>query len=281
MKLLHRIEVMTAVALLILNSYPNVYAQEQPTRSTQHSVERTPANPALEEAIKKLKMPGVTINLAERCVDLDGKICLDKGMLELVACTQGTKEHESIVAIEARPMHIHTALLLLGAEPGNPAIRRKADGDDKRLLFAPPQGDAIDVLLVFPDKSGKPAEHPIHEFITRAPADTSRPGDAANKKNAGKFSTHSFLFAGSQLVEDGPGPRKYLSDESGNVISIVTFGDELLCMSGVHSDLKDQLLWQVNATGLPAVGTKVLLRLRPQPKTISKEKSLHEKRSQP
>ncbi len=65
-----------------------------------------------EAAVKKLKMPGVAINLEERCVDIEGMICLDKGMLELVACTKGSKEDESIVAIAARPMHIHTAFQL-------------------------------------------------------------------------------------------------------------------------------------------------------------------------
>jgi hypothetical protein len=271
----NQIGMLFAMMLLMLNSDQMVVAQGRLTPNEQKNADQVPLNPALEEAIKKLKMPGVTINLAERCVDLDGKICLGKGMLELVACTNGTKEHESIVAIESRPMHIHTALLLLGADPGNPAIRRKSDGDDNRLLFVPPQGDAIDVLLVFPDKSGKLSEHPIYEFISRAPAETPLPINATGNKDAGKFPTHSFIFAGSHLVENGPGPRKYLSDESGNVISIVTFGDELLCLSGVHSNQKDQLMWQVNATGLPAVGTKVVLRLRPQPKTIPKEKALN------
>jgi hypothetical protein len=71
-------------------------------------------------------------------------------------------------------------------------------------------------------------------------------------------------------VDDGPGPRKYLSDLSGNVISIATFGDELLCLPGMHSDDNEALEWQVNATGLPAVGSKVTLRLRPQLQPASK-----------
>lgn len=200
--------------------------------------------PALEEAIQRLKMPGVTINLKERSVDIAAEICLDKGMLELIACTKGSKEHESIVAIEARPMHIHTALLLLGAKSGNPA-----------MLDLPPKGSAVEVLLVFPDKAGKPAEHPISEFIMRA---------AEEKEADRKFPTNTFLFAGSRLVEDGAGPRKYVGDHSGNVISVVSFGDEVLCLPDIHSDQTDSLLWQVNAAGLPAVGTKVTLRLRPQ-----------------
>ena len=78
------------------------------------------------------------------------------------------------------------------------------------------------ILLVFPDRAGKPAEHPISEFITRSSAEAEAGRDAAaDKKVDRKFPTHTFLFAGSRLVDDGPGPRTYLSDDSGNVISIV------------------------------------------------------------
>ena len=202
-------------------------AEEKQSRGENGAAEIRAPNPALEEAIKKLKMPGVAINLKAHCVDIEGKICLDKGMLELVACTKGTKEHESIVVIEARPMHIHTALLLLGAKPGNPAMRKPLDEQKEQWIDIPPGGSAMDVLLVFPDKAGKLAEHPISEFITRSSAESGVRREAAANKEVDRKFPHTFLFAGSQLVDDGPGPRKYLSDLSGNVISIATFGDDL------------------------------------------------------
>ena len=48
------------------------------------------------------------------------------------------------------------------------------------------------------------------------------------------------------------------------MISLATFGDELLCLPAIHSQDNDALMWQVNATNLPAVGSNVTLRLRPQ-----------------
>lgn len=232
--------------------------------------DRSP-NSSLEAAIKNLKLPGVTINVEGRFVDIAGKVCLERGMLELVACTKGTKEHESIVAIEASAMHIHTALLLLGAEPGNPAMTKVPAGKNESWVNVPPSGWPVDVLLVFPDKTGKPAEHPISEFITRATSETEAARGAAEPGKGNKFPTHTFLFAGSRLLEDGPGPRKYMSDQSGNVISIVTFGDELLCLPDIHSEQKSALEWQVNAAGLPATGANVTLRLRPQRRPAEKE----------
>ena len=219
-----------------------------------------------ESSRKQVKLPGLMINLEERCVDVEGSVCLDEGTLELVACTKDSKEHESIVAIDAKPIHIHTALLLLGAKSGNPAMRKRIEGEQERWVDIPPRGGQVDLYLVFENKEGKKIERPISEFITRSGSELdSRDGDKAGADDA-KFPTHTFLFAGSQLRVDGAGPRKYHCDLSGNVVSISTFGDELLCLPGVHGHANGALMWQVDATHLPAVGSKITLRLRPQGK---------------
>lgn len=218
-------------------------------------------NAAVQAALQKLKFPGVTINVQERCVDVEGSVCLHQGALELVACTKGTKEHESIVAIEAKPMHLHAALLLLGAKPGSPATRQRLGDESERWFDVPPSGGPVDVFLVLNDKEGMPVEHPISDFI--APS-AKMSGASSSADKPAKFPTHTFLFAGSVLYGEGPGPRRYLSDGSGNVISLSTFGDEVLCLPAIHSQETAALLWQVNATNLPAVGSNVILRLRPQ-----------------
>jgi hypothetical protein len=218
-------------------------------------------NAALQAALQQLKFPGVTINVQERCVDVESSVCLHRGELELVACTKGTKEHESIVAIKAKPVHIHAALLLLGAKPGSPATRKQLGDQAGRWIDVPPSGGPVDVFLVLKGKEGKMVEHPISDFI--APSSRKSDDSAAADQEA-RFPTHTFLFAGSVLYGDGPGPRRYLSDESGNVISLSTFGDELLCLPAIHSQDNRALEWQVNPANLPAVGSNVTLRLRPQ-----------------
>ena len=49
-----------------------------------------------------------------------GKICFRQGLLEMFACPEGTKEHESIVAVKSKAFLVHTALLAVGAEVGKP-----------------------------------------------------------------------------------------------------------------------------------------------------------------
>ena len=78
------------------------------------------------------ELMGISINLEEWCVDVDAYICLKKGVLELIACTKASKEHESIVAIESTAKHVHTALLLLGAEAGS-----TRSGDAQKPAAAP------------------------------------------------------------------------------------------------------------------------------------------------
>lgn len=212
------------------------------------------------DAVEKLKFPGITINLEERCVDVEASVCLRRGLLELVACTKGTKDHESIVVVGAKAMHLHAALLLLGASPGSPATRQRDGVQGDRWIDVPPRGGPVDVFLVLKGEGGKAVEHPISEFILRS----RQRSDSSSSDPAPKLPSHTFLFAGSIVQGDGPGPRRYLGDESGNVISLSTFGDEVLCLPAIHSQDNSALPWQVNPDLLPEVGTSVLLRLRPQ-----------------
>ena len=159
-------------------------------------------------------------------------------------------------------MHVHAALLLLGARPGNPAMRRPLDEQGTRWVDVPPRGDRVEVYLVFPNGEGKTVERPVSDFVAPSGRGAGeRPGGGKEPKLS-----HTFLFAGSLLRGSGPGPRRYLSGVSGNVISIATFGDELLCLPGIHGQQNGSLVWQVDPTALPKVGSKVILRLRPKRK---------------
>ncbi|MAG93172.1 MAG: hypothetical protein CMJ48_05420 [Planctomycetaceae bacterium] len=240
--------------------------EPSPANKSAHLVEPTPGKAATNPVRKNVKLPGLVVNFRERCVDLESSVCLDQGFLELIACTKGSKEHESIVAIKAKPMHVHTALLLLGVHSGNPAMRRPIDAQGTRWINIPPKGDPVRVSLVFKGGKGKMTEHSISDFIARSEDNADEELDADEDAEF----PNTFLFAGSLLRGDGPGPRKYLADHSGNVISIATFGDELLCLPDVQSHQNGALMWQVDATELPEVGSKVTLRLRPQVQPVPK-----------
>lgn len=236
---------------------PPSKTDEKPSPSTARKI-----SPELTAALKKLDLPGVKINLEEWCVDVKSRVSLKEGLLELIACVKDTKDHEAIIAIEAKPSHVHTALLLLGAKPGSPAMPVESDSDKPTYRFTPPSGSPVDVFLVIKKADGKEVESPITDFIK--PIDEEEESEKpANKPKVEKFPTHTFLFAGSILVGEGDGPRRYLCDTEGNVISISTFGDELLCLPGIHDQSNSSLMWQVDGEKLPELDSEVTLRLRP------------------
>lgn len=179
-------------------------------------------------------------------------------------------------------MHIHTALLLLGADNGHPAMQKALDQEKTRWIHLPARGDLVEVFLVTTTQSGKPVERSISDFIVRSrervdevdgvvlTAPTWDDAQHRRKKDRSRL-PHTFVFAGSQLHEDGPGPRQYLADASGNVISIATFGDEVLCLPFHETQEDGALMWRVKPNSLPRVGTKVTLRLRPKRKPVRKQ----------
>ena len=240
-----------------------VFAGLVTLRAAEPTVEHK-ADPAVEikadpaAPSKALKLPGLEINPADHSVDIQAVVCLDQGALELIACTKGTKEHESIIVVEALPIHIHTALLLLGAKNGNPAMRRPIDEEQTRWMDVPPQGDPIDVFLAWKDEKGVAIEHPIGDFLERRENSAAAPAELEKKE---KFPS-TFLFAGSLLGDPEQKPRAYLAQSSGNVISISTFGDEVLCLPDVYSQENSALAWKIDSTHLPKIQSKVILRLR-------------------
>jgi len=267
--------------IILLTLLPSLCRGAKPPRppapadkAAQTPATKPAAEPASKPARKEYRLPGLAINFQDRCVDVEGAVCLRQGLLELIACTKGSKEHESIVAITARPAHIHLALLLLGAKNGNPAMRKPTNKERTRWIDVPPRGDPVDVYLVFKNKAGKMVGRPISDFV--APAG-KEPGEKIGAE-APKL-PNTFLFAGSLIRNNGPGPRRYLADLSGNVISVVTFGDELLCLPGIQGHGNDSLMWRVDPTDLPEIGTKVTLRLRPKRKPAPKAGGAHPPRS--
>jgi len=252
--------------------------EDQPARQSTERV--PPAQDSEPDPRKPVRLPGIVVHPHEGYLDLKSTVCLEDGMLELIACVKGSKEHESVVAVEARPMHIHAALLVLGAESGHPAIRRPLNEEQTRWIDLPPRGDRVKVSLVVKDEAGKEVERPIGDFVTRTEGDPMNPGlpgepadtaddadDNADDDDPEDQFPNMFLFAGSHVVNEEAGERKYLADQSGHVITIATFGDEVLCLPGVHTRANDALQWRVDPTHLPEVGDEVTLRLRPVKET--------------
>ena len=233
-------------------------AEEKAGPHTEPAGEAGKAQP--EDIAEKIRaiFPGITINSEERLVDVQSVVCLAEGYLEVIACAKDSREHESIVMVEAKPSHIHAALLLIGAQPGNPAMRKPVNEEGTRWVDIPPRGQSVKVTLLISDEKGQTTERPVSDFLSPSKDESGLPEVAGA---AEKF-PETFLFAGSHTHQVGD-TKTYLADVNGNVISISTFGDEVLCLAGHHAQENHALSWQIKPDSLPEIGTKVTLRLRP------------------
>jgi hypothetical protein len=233
-------------------------------------------------AVEAVKLPGITIDAEKKRVDIDARVCLDEGLLEVIACIPDTKEHESLVMIDSVPMHVHVAMLLLGAKNGNPAMVTPANKEQAEWIHHPPRGDSISVSLILVNAKGDSIERPVSDFIRRRKGrngfdeDKTEPIQEEQEADQPAKVFKTFLFTGSRTIEAGNDTRQYVADESGNVVSISTFGDEVLGLPSHVSHANDALVWEINPKHLPDKGTKVKLRLSLQDKPEHEESNQRE-----
>ncbi|MCA9115815.1 MAG: hypothetical protein KDA79_12085 [Planctomycetaceae bacterium] len=91
---------------------------------------------------------------------LRAEVVLDQGLLEMLLCLKQTKEHESILSVDAKAHEIHSGLLVLGARPGHPV--------QFSPKFQPPAGQPIDIFLQWTDEKGKPHRVDARQWIRHA-----------------------------------------------------------------------------------------------------------------
>ncbi|MFN7766924.1 MAG: YdjY domain-containing protein [Planctomycetaceae bacterium] len=105
----------------------------------------------------------VKLDLANRRLLVQAEVVLRQGQLEMFACRKRSKEHESIVAIDAAAFVIHSGLLALKATPGGPAVYEPK--------FQPPHGEKLEIFLIWQDEKGQAqrvsAQSWIRETVNR------------------------------------------------------------------------------------------------------------------
>lgn len=185
----------------------------------------------------------IWIDEKRNAVIVDGQVCLREGQLELFACPKGTKEHEAVVAVNAKPRFVHGALLAVGAKVGTP-VRF----DPK---YEPATGQIVDIWVLWKDEKGENHKIKAQEWIKEA--------------KSGKPMAYNFVFAGSGLFKDDDGKEYYHADGSGDFICVSNFATATLDLPVESSQDNTGLLFVANTEKIPPKGTKVRLVLVPRP----------------
>ena len=182
---------------------------------------------------------GVRIDWIRRQVEADATVILREGLIELFACSPQRREHEAIVRIEARPLHLFQALGLIGITPGHPVLY-----DDETGRRAPAAGDPVEIEVRYP-AGGQVQTVPIERWLL-----WSRDGRPVDRL--------PWVFAGSVEMRDD----SIAADYEGTVVAVVDFGSSLVALPELHTDRNADLWLKPNTPAIPGVGTRCVLVFR-------------------
>ena len=177
-----------------------------------------------------------------RKVHLMSAVCLREGILEVFLTKLNTKEHESILHIDADAREIHFALVAAGAEAGSPAKFVPE--------YKPATGTKVKVSVTYREK-GK---------VKTAPA-----GDWVKDKRTNKALAHDWVFAGSRFFKDpdGKNPDYYLAN-NGELLSLSNFPDSMLDLPIKSSKDAADLIFEIDTAKIPPLRTPVIVTLEPE-----------------
>lgn len=194
---------------------------------------------------------GVTLFLEEKRVEVEARVCVRRGLLELFACAEGGKDHESAVVLYAKPQSLHLALVLLGLRD-----KREMGGGGPQQIGDPtaPKGDRVLVFLEWVDKDGKTHRHRAEELIKDQRTEKTMP-------------LVGWTFSGSEFVEEvDPDTKKptgrqiYCANRERSVIT--TFHDPTAILDNPLTTGGDDSIYYSNEEVLPESGTRAKLIVR-------------------
>jgi hypothetical protein len=229
------------VLLFAVNCPPVGWSQEAKTKTPASAEGKTPP---IDTAKLKQVSPdaAVWIDKENKRVIVEGQVCLTRGLLEMFACPRDTKEHESIVSVNAKAYLVHAALLALGAKQGQPV---RFDPQ-----YVPASGARVDVFCFWTDDQGNEKQVPAQEWIR-------------NLKTKKPMEYH-WVFAGSDFwLDESTGKRHYLGD-AGDFICVSNFPSATLDLPVKSPQDNENLLHEAFTEKIPPRGTKVTLALVPR-----------------
>jgi hypothetical protein len=201
-----------------------------------------PKLPAPEGAKRLSPKYDVWLDAKRGAVIVDGEVCLRRGMLEMLACTRNTKEHEAVVSANTQAYLVHAGLLALGAEPGH-VVQWVPE-------FKPPSGTQIGITVEWLDNQG-------HQHSARAQ-------DWVRDVRTGRAMDHPWVFAGSRFWTDEETGRQYYQAEGGDFICVSNFSTAMLDIPVESSQSNDELAFEAFTEHIPPIGTPVRLVLKPK-----------------
>ena len=192
-------------------------------------------------------LPGIRV--AEGVVEFDGTVSIDAHhpdtpdvYLEMFITAPDSREHESLVVSNIKASNLHAGLLAAGFESGAPITRNELNE------VVPAHGNPLIITVAIQDDS--PCFVPITDWVMHV--DTEEELIHSEKWDG-------FVFAGSAFTKRG-----YEADGTGTLVSLTSFGDEVIAPAWTISHLAeiDEPVWIANRDRVPERNTQVIVRIQ-------------------
>lgn len=227
--------------------------QETPTFPDIYELKKVDIGVKLEDSwTQPMKSQEIWVDLKNKQVAVGGYICLRGGLLEMFACPEGTKEHESIVAVFAEPEVIHAALIAIGAKPGSPV--------QYDPMYKSATGPKVSVEVMW-QEDGKTVTRKAQEMVCHV--DTKKPLE------------HQWVFGGSRLWKADDDAKPYYLANGGEFICVSNFSSAMMDLPIESTSAGQELLFEACTEKIPELKTRVLIKLVPE---ISDKKESDEKK---
>lgn len=238
--------------------------------------------PPPEGQIPVVEIGKVKVFRAKGLAQVQGRVEIQRNLVELFACAEGGKVHETVVVMECQPSHLNIALQLLGLSDGGQAkafreVQSEEDGkvvkrtvevleeNGPNFLGDPrkPVGDRVIVEILWTD-DGKEHRVRAEDMVW----------DRARKRSMPRA---GWVFTGSRLVENPmTGRPEFAADHSKTIMT--TWHDPDSLLDNPLPDGGDDEAYFANPDVVPSRGTPVTIEFRkPTPKELAEAVDVEKK----
>ena len=188
------------------------------------------------------KIGTVVLDQDKKLVQVPGAINMQKGVIEYLAVARGGKTHESVLVLDIEPIHLQTALLLLGLEGGQ-TIEFQGD-------FTIPRGDPVEIWVEWKDPKGKTKKIRGEDLVY----------NLAEKKTMPRL---NWVFTGSRIIDS-----VFAAQVERSIVA--TYHDPHTIIDNPLPTGADDTLYEVNEKLTPKVGTPVVMIVKAVKKSKNK-----------
>jgi predicted small lipoprotein YifL len=214
MKTFHLFAVVLLVGLLAGcggEKRPEKVPPAAPPVKAEANPETTPVEPAATEPAEQPepKLDDIKVNVQEKRIEIQGRFCLEEGILDYLAVTSGGQEYESVVSLRCKGSLLHAGLLAIGALPGptEQVLKELKQNPPKDQKMPEHPGTPLHIMCEW-EKDGKTVSAPACQLLF-------------NRKLKKGQVTGSWCFTGSFFAKDLDGKTEfYMADIEKTLIGV-------------------------------------------------------------